>query len=176
VRIASKFGFDIEAGGVNSRPDHIKKVVEGSLRRLRTDRIDFYPPWDNADPQLLTSLEHSVPFWISFHERVFGLNGCHWLNRVRSADRFRTGLREAEVQDLSLRDEILDRTSHIFDRHRRIHEVLRFLVRSGLEGVASLRVLVTSRRRSSPVTSHVGGSRGLVTRRRAHRLPYDWCT
>ena len=33
VRIASKFGFDIEAGGLNSRPDHIKKVVEGSLKR-----------------------------------------------------------------------------------------------------------------------------------------------
>jgi len=42
VRIASKFGFDIEAGSLNSRPDHIKKVVEGSLKRLRTDRIDLY--------------------------------------------------------------------------------------------------------------------------------------
>jgi aryl-alcohol dehydrogenase-like predicted oxidoreductase len=42
VRIASKFGFDIEAGGLNSRPDHIKNVVEGSLQRLRTDRIDLY--------------------------------------------------------------------------------------------------------------------------------------
>src|SRR2546422_6971284 len=42
VRIASKFGFDIEAGGLNSRPDRIKTVVEGSLRRLRTNRIDLY--------------------------------------------------------------------------------------------------------------------------------------
>ena len=42
VRIATKFGFDLEAGGLNSRPEHIKKVVEGSLRRLRTDRIDLY--------------------------------------------------------------------------------------------------------------------------------------
>jgi len=42
VRIATKFGFDIAAGGVNSRPEHIKKVVEGSLTRLRTDRIDLY--------------------------------------------------------------------------------------------------------------------------------------
>jgi aryl-alcohol dehydrogenase-like predicted oxidoreductase len=43
VAIATKFGFDIEAGGgLNSRPDHIRKVVEGSLRRLRTDRIDLY--------------------------------------------------------------------------------------------------------------------------------------
>jgi aryl-alcohol dehydrogenase-like predicted oxidoreductase len=44
VRIASKFGFDLESGkgGLDSRPAHIKKVVEGSLERLRTDRIDLY--------------------------------------------------------------------------------------------------------------------------------------
>jgi aryl-alcohol dehydrogenase-like predicted oxidoreductase len=41
VAIATKFGFDIEAGGLNSRPAHIRKVVEASLRRLRTDRIDL---------------------------------------------------------------------------------------------------------------------------------------
>jgi aryl-alcohol dehydrogenase-like predicted oxidoreductase len=42
VVIATKFGFDLEKGGVTSRPDHIRKVVEGSLARLRTDRIDLY--------------------------------------------------------------------------------------------------------------------------------------
>lgn len=42
VAIASKFGFDIEVGGLNSQPRHIKRVVEGSLKRLRTDRIDLY--------------------------------------------------------------------------------------------------------------------------------------
>src|SRR6478609_3294389 len=42
VVIASKFGFDLEAGGLNSRPKHIQKVVEDSLKRLRTDRIDLY--------------------------------------------------------------------------------------------------------------------------------------
>jgi aryl-alcohol dehydrogenase-like predicted oxidoreductase len=42
VVIATKFGYDIEAGGHNSRPEHIRKVVEASLRRLRTDRIDLY--------------------------------------------------------------------------------------------------------------------------------------
>jgi len=42
VAIASKFGFDLEAGGLNSRPEHIKTVVEDSLKRLRTDRIDLY--------------------------------------------------------------------------------------------------------------------------------------
>ena len=42
VTIATKFGFDIEAGGLNSRPEHIKTVVEASLKRLKTDRIDLY--------------------------------------------------------------------------------------------------------------------------------------
>ena len=42
VVIATKFGFDIENGGKpHSRPDHIRKVVEQSLKRLRTDRIDL---------------------------------------------------------------------------------------------------------------------------------------
>lgn len=47
VVIATKFGFDIDLetgarrGGTNSRPEHIKAVVEASLKRLRTDRIDL---------------------------------------------------------------------------------------------------------------------------------------
>jgi aryl-alcohol dehydrogenase-like predicted oxidoreductase len=42
VVIATKFGFDIKNGGLNSQPKHIRAVVEASLRRLRTDRIDLY--------------------------------------------------------------------------------------------------------------------------------------
>lgn len=43
VAIATKFGFDNEKGGIlNSRPEHIRKVVDESLKRLRTDRIDLY--------------------------------------------------------------------------------------------------------------------------------------
>jgi aryl-alcohol dehydrogenase-like predicted oxidoreductase len=43
VAIASKFGFDNEHGGtLNSQPKHIRKVVEESLKRLRTDHIDLY--------------------------------------------------------------------------------------------------------------------------------------
>ena len=47
VVIASKFGFDIDVqtgqrrGGPNSRPDHIRRAVDGMLQRLRTDRIDL---------------------------------------------------------------------------------------------------------------------------------------
>nr|WP_233166774.1 aldo/keto reductase [Pedobacter sp. ASV2] len=43
VAIATKFGFELEdpKGGLNSRPERIKKVVEESLARLKTDRIDL---------------------------------------------------------------------------------------------------------------------------------------
>jgi aryl-alcohol dehydrogenase-like predicted oxidoreductase len=46
VVIATKFGFHIEAGQAvggerDSRPEHIRSVVEGSLRRLGTDYIDL---------------------------------------------------------------------------------------------------------------------------------------
>lgn len=43
VAIATKFGFEIGAPNItlNSRPEHIKKVVEESLTRLKTDRIDL---------------------------------------------------------------------------------------------------------------------------------------
>ncbi|MEU7868921.1 aldo/keto reductase [Dactylosporangium sp. NPDC049140] len=47
VRIATKFGFAFaengaEPGGLCSRPDSIRRAVEHSLRRLRTDHIDLY--------------------------------------------------------------------------------------------------------------------------------------
>ncbi len=47
VVIATKFGFDIAAdgqrrGGLNSRPEHIKRVAEASLKRMKTDVIDLF--------------------------------------------------------------------------------------------------------------------------------------
>jgi aryl-alcohol dehydrogenase-like predicted oxidoreductase len=42
--IATKFGFRIEGRkitGVDSRPEHVREVVEASLRRLGTDRVDL---------------------------------------------------------------------------------------------------------------------------------------
>ena len=52
VAIATKFGFDIENGGIlNSQPKHIRKVVEDSLKRLRTDHIDLYYQ-HRVDPQV----------------------------------------------------------------------------------------------------------------------------
>jgi aryl-alcohol dehydrogenase-like predicted oxidoreductase len=48
VVIATKFGFDIDletgkrSGGTNSKPEHIKRVADACLKRLRTDRIDLF--------------------------------------------------------------------------------------------------------------------------------------
>lgn len=41
VTLATKFGMISEEGGLNSRPEHIRKVVEQSLKRLQTDYIDL---------------------------------------------------------------------------------------------------------------------------------------
>lgn len=47
VKITTKFGFDIDPetgqmrGGLNSQPAHVKRAVEASLKRLRTDHIDL---------------------------------------------------------------------------------------------------------------------------------------
>ncbi len=57
VVIGTKFGFDIDLetgerrGGTNSRPEHIKRVAEAALRRLRTDRIDLFYQ-HRVDPQV----------------------------------------------------------------------------------------------------------------------------
>lgn len=48
IKIATKFGWDIDQqtgehrGGVNSKPAQIRRSIEGSLKRLRTDHIDLY--------------------------------------------------------------------------------------------------------------------------------------
>ena len=46
VVIATKFGFEFDSdgrqGGLNSRPEHIKEAVEGSLERLKVDTIDLF--------------------------------------------------------------------------------------------------------------------------------------
>jgi aryl-alcohol dehydrogenase-like predicted oxidoreductase len=48
VAIATKFGFKLDPNGgprwvgLDSRPEHIKQVAEGSLRRLKVDAIDLF--------------------------------------------------------------------------------------------------------------------------------------
>src|ERR1700730_650478 len=48
VVIATKFGFKLDPNcgpkwvGLDSRPEHIKEVAEGSLKRLKVDTIDLF--------------------------------------------------------------------------------------------------------------------------------------
>ena len=54
VKIATKFGFGVEEKqptALNSKPDHIRRAVEGSLKRLRTDHIDLLYQ-HRVDPQV----------------------------------------------------------------------------------------------------------------------------
>jgi aryl-alcohol dehydrogenase-like predicted oxidoreductase len=56
VVIATKFGHDFSStseqrGGVNSRPEYIKEMVDGSLTRLRVDAIDLFYQ-HRVDPQV----------------------------------------------------------------------------------------------------------------------------
>src|SRR6476661_4648174 len=57
VVIETKYGWNIDQKtgqrlpGLNSRPEHIKEVVEGMLKRLRTDRIDLVYQ-HRVDPQI----------------------------------------------------------------------------------------------------------------------------
>lgn len=57
VVIATKFGWNIDQQtgkrlpGLNSRPEHIRQVVENMLKRLRTDRIDLLYQ-HRVDPQI----------------------------------------------------------------------------------------------------------------------------
>lgn len=54
VVIATKFGWNIQDGkclGLDSRPETIRRAVEGSLKRLRTDHIDLYYQ-HRVDPQV----------------------------------------------------------------------------------------------------------------------------
>ena len=54
IAISTKFGFEHAKGkqtGLNSRPEHIRKVADASLKRLGTDRIDLFYQ-HRFDPQV----------------------------------------------------------------------------------------------------------------------------
>jgi aryl-alcohol dehydrogenase-like predicted oxidoreductase len=88
VVIATKFGWvpGDEANGrwnaLNSRPKHIKKVVEGSLKRLRTDVIDLY-------------YQHRVDPNVPIEEVAGAVKELIWEGKVKHF-----GLSEAGVQTI----------------------------------------------------------------------------
>jgi aryl-alcohol dehydrogenase-like predicted oxidoreductase len=83
--IATKFGFRIEDGkiaGLDSRPEHVAEVVEGSLRRLRTDRIDLL-------------YQHRVDKQVPIEDVVGAMANLVWQGKVRFL-----GLSEAGEQTI----------------------------------------------------------------------------
>lgn len=82
VVIATKFGFNITPDGhvrpgLNSRPEHIKRATEGSLRRLKTDYIDLLYQ-HRVDPQVpIEDVAGAVQELIREGKvRHFGLSGA----------------------------------------------------------------------------------------------------
>ena len=62
VVVATKFGFEFDPRRPNSRPDHIRTVVDQMLQRLRTDRIDLlYQHRVDPDVPIETSPARSGP-------------------------------------------------------------------------------------------------------------------
>jgi aryl-alcohol dehydrogenase-like predicted oxidoreductase len=71
--IATKFGFRLEGGkvtGVDSRPEHVHEVVDASLRRLGTDRIDLL-------------YQHRVDPAVPIEDAVGAMAELVWRGKVR---------------------------------------------------------------------------------------------
>lgn len=85
IVLATKFGMISEAGGLNSRPEHIRKVVEQSLKRLQTDYIDLLYQ-HRVDPMVpIEDVAGTVKELIHAGKvRYFGLSeaGCDTIRRA----------------------------------------------------------------------------------------------
>src|SRR5205823_1602934 len=75
------------------------------------------------DAELLQSWQQLF-FRASPPQRVFALDRGDLLDRVRAADRAHACFGHAEVLHLALRNQFLDRSRHVFDRHVRVDTVL----------------------------------------------------
>lgn len=85
VIIATKFGYDIPENskaysgtpfGLDSKPETIRKAVEDSLRRLRTDHIDLYYQHRPDLKILIEEVAYTVKELITEGKvRYFGLSG-----------------------------------------------------------------------------------------------------
>jgi aryl-alcohol dehydrogenase-like predicted oxidoreductase len=93
VKIATKFGWDIDpdtgvhSGNVNSKPGHVRRAVEGSLKRLRTDHIDLLYQ-HRVDPEVpMEDVAGTVKRLIEAGKvRWFGLSeaGAHSIRRAHA--------------------------------------------------------------------------------------------
>ncbi|MFB9984627.1 aldo/keto reductase [Mesorhizobium kowhaii] len=122
VVIATKFGFDIDletgarTGGTNSRPEHIKRVAEAALKRLRTDRIDIFyqhrvdanvPIEDVAGAIKDLIAEGKVKHWGLSEAGVQTIRRAHAVQRVSAVQsEYSLFYRGAEAEALPLCEEL----------------------------------------------------------------------
>src|SRR6266542_747942 len=78
---------------------------------------------NEADPELLERRQDLL-LRLAPPERVLALQRGHRLDSMRPADRLDASLRESEVPDLPLRDQLLHRAGDVLDRHVRVDAVL----------------------------------------------------
>src|SRR6478752_5706681 len=119
VVIATKFGFKFDNGkpaGLDSRPAHIREVVEASLKRLETDRIDLLYQ-HRVDPEVpIEDVAGAVKDLIGEGKvRHFGLSeaGLHTIRRAHAVvpvtalqNEYSLWWREPEKETLPLLEEL----------------------------------------------------------------------
>ncbi len=93
----------------------------GDLARKKT--FSQETEWNESDAKFLKRRQY-FNFRLSPPQRVFALERSHRLDGVRAADRHRSRLREAEVLDLALLDQLLHRSRDVLHRHVRVDAVL----------------------------------------------------
>lgn len=113
VIIASKFGFDIRGNvqvGLNSKPAHIKTVVEQSLKRLQTDHIDLLYQ-HRVDPQVpIEEVADAVKDLISEGKvRFFGLSeaGSNTIRRAHAVQAVSAVQSEYSLWERNLEQDVI---------------------------------------------------------------------
>ncbi len=115
VTLATKFGFNLgpngeRLGGLNSRPEHIKEVVEGSLRRLQTDHIDVLYQ-HRVDPSVpIEAVAEAVGELVQAGKvRYFGLSeaGAAIIRRAHAVHPVSALQSEYSLWERNLEDEII---------------------------------------------------------------------
>ncbi len=71
-----------------------------------------------------SQVANAVLLRVPGHDRIFALSGGHSLNRMGAANGARACFGQAEVQNLTLLDQLFNRTGDILDWHLRIDTVL----------------------------------------------------
>src|SRR4051812_10936725 len=89
----------------------------------RQETLPERAPWNEADPQLFARRQH-VRFRIPRPKGILALEGGDRLNSVRPPNRLRTGFGQSEIFDLAVRDQVLHRAGHVFDRHIGVNAML----------------------------------------------------